>query len=582
MENELNKHNWLWVLLLLMLPSIGFAQILMDQGVRVKGLWCFPAKDDPNAYYYLPAESNLGMAGNKPQFSYMRYVDMEAEKSENGNSILQAKGGGVLHFLVLYETSEAQLENTRDELAYVTGNNKARLKGPVIFKEGTYALVSSIIDPEEGGQRRKLMIKGRAPVLEGNKIALSFELNAKDSKLLFESFKMATPDISLVFDLTFEGLSNAYDATLEIDWSEVQKRHEAQVAGGYMFIGAQAGLELDDLMKNQSIKLTTNGEDEQMDQMMNTVLDKLLGMLFDPVAENNEENDNPLTEMLSQIMSSSGEKKEPGFATSGFGFQASYKYKEIKKSGKSTVNFNSRSTVERHHFIAFNIGNLYKKYGNDKSIFNIIIIDDDAFQLREVRIGIDGTLYQEFDKMVNNVTVLVRKKHQNEEETIRSLVVNKLQFDQNNAEPFSLTYGSKGDEDRLKWLDYDYKTIWQFQGGASYETDWQMASASMINLYSPFERTSIQLSGDMDQLLEQGYRAVVVQLEYPFFGKKMNPQKLLKPGDDLDQNAFEVTLPLSNREYKYTMTWIGNNGNRLTNNNTDSSGIIFVDELPEN
>ncbi|MEX0290263.1 MAG: hypothetical protein AB3N14_14240 [Flavobacteriaceae bacterium] len=579
----MKRNTTYWILVALAffaLPSAASSQILMDQGVRVEGLWCFPSKEDPSSYYYLPAEAHLGEENNKPQFSYMRYVDMDAEKSNTGNSILQAKGGGVLHFLVLYETSEEQLEVARDELAYVTGNNKAKLKGPIIFKEGNYALVSSIIDPDEGGQKRKLMIKGRAPVLEGNKIALSFELNAKDSKLLFESFKMATPDISLVFDLTFSGLSNAYDATLEIDWSEVQKRHEAQVGGSYMFIGAQAGLELDDLMKNQHIKLTTNGEDENMDQLMNTVMDRLLGMLFDPVEDNSEENENPLTEMISNIMGSSGEGKQPGYQTSGFGFQASYKYKEIKKSGKSTVNFNSRSTVERHHFITFNIGDLYKKYKNDKSIFKTTSLEDEDFQLREVRVGIDGTLYQEFDKMVNNVTVMVRKKHQNDEETIRSLVVNKTEFDNNGAQPFSLTYGSKGDKDRFLWLDYEYKTIWQFQGGASYETEWEAASASMINLYSPFERTSIQLSGDMEELEEQGYRAVAVQLEYPFFGKTMNPQKLIRPGDDLSESAFEVTLPLNKREYSYTMTWIGSDGERLTNSNTDSSGIIFVDELP--
>ncbi len=571
------------IICILILPVIFkgiYAQLLIDKGVRVEGVWCFPSKEDPSSYYYLPSKSHLGVRENKPQFSFMRYVSTEAEKNETSNSILQAKGGGVLHFLVLYETPEEQLEIVRDELSYVTGDNKAKLKGPIIFKEGSYALVSSIIDPDKGGQKRKVMIKGKAPVLEGNKIALSFELDPKDSKLLLESFKMATPDISLVFDLTFSGLSNAYDALLEIDWSEVNKRHEASVGGGYMFIGAQAGLEIEGLMKNQAIKLTTNGEDNQMDQLMNTVMEKLLDMLFDPVQETTPENQDAITEMLSGLMNISNNGNQPGYSTSGFGFQASYKYKEVKKSGKSTVSFNSRLPVERHHFITFNIGNLYKKYRNDNSLFKTTSIEDEDFQLREVRVGIDGSLYKEFDKLVNNVTVLVRKKHQNGEETIRSLIVNKSQFNQNDAQPFSITYGSKGDQDRFLWLDYEYKTIWQFQGGADYETEWKSASASMINLFTPFERTSIQLAGDLSAIESKGYRAVAVQLEYAFFGKTMRPQKIVKQGDDLSQAVFEVTLPLNNQDYIYRMTWIGKNGKRFTKKGTDNSGIIFIDDLP--
>ncbi|MDO5976235.1 hypothetical protein [Flavivirga jejuensis] len=505
---------------------------------------------------------------------------MEAETSKAGNSILEAKGGGLLHFVVLYDTSEEQLETARDELSYVTRDNKAKLKGPIIFKEGTYALVSSIIDPEKGGQRRKLMVKGRAPVLEGNKIALSFELDSKDSKLLFESFKMATPDISLVFDLAFEGLSNAYDATLEVDWSEVQKRHEASVGGSYMFIGAEAGLEIDELMKNQAITLTSNGENDQMDGLMNTVMEKLLDMLFNPVSDDVPENENPITEMISDLMGSANQGNQPGYKTSGFGFKASYHYKEIKRSGKSRVSFNSRLPVERHHFITFNIGNLYKKYKEDEAIFKTTSIEDDDFQLREVNIGIDGELYEEFDKMVNNVTVIVRKKHQNGEETIRSLIVNKSQFDQNDAEPLTISYGSKGDHNRFEWLDYEYQTIWQFQGGANYKTDWQNASASMINLFSPFKRTDIQIAGDMQELVDKGYKAVAVSLEYDFFGKMMTPQRIFQPSDVLSNEAFKVTLPLNDRQYKYTLTWIGKENKQLSKSRVDTSGIIFVDDIP--
>ena len=69
------------------------------------------------------------------------------------------------------------------------------------------------------GKKRHLLATGVAPVLEGNRIALSFDLDPAKATLLLKSFNMPTPDISLVFDMTFEGLNAAYDAELLIDWS---------------------------------------------------------------------------------------------------------------------------------------------------------------------------------------------------------------------------------------------------------------------------------------------------------------------------------------------------------------------------
>lgn len=60
-------------------------------------------------------------------------------------------------------------------------------------------------------------------VLQGSKIALSFELDPQRSKLLLESFKTNTPDVSIVFDLTFSGLLDAYNAKMTVDWAEVQE-----------------------------------------------------------------------------------------------------------------------------------------------------------------------------------------------------------------------------------------------------------------------------------------------------------------------------------------------------------------------
>jgi hypothetical protein len=79
--------------------------------------------------------------------------------------------------------------------------------------------VSSILDPTGSGAEKKILATGRAPVMEHNALAFSFDLDPQHATLLLQSLAMSTPDVSLVFDMTFEGLTNAYDAELTVDWA---------------------------------------------------------------------------------------------------------------------------------------------------------------------------------------------------------------------------------------------------------------------------------------------------------------------------------------------------------------------------
>ena len=74
---------------------------------------------------------------------------------------------------------------------------------------------------------------------------------------------------------------------------------------------------------------------DQMDQLMDAVMEKLLALLFDPVPQNTPENENSIMDMLNGLMQSSSQNNRPSSSPFGIGFKASYQYKEVKKSGKS-------------------------------------------------------------------------------------------------------------------------------------------------------------------------------------------------------------------------------------------------------
>ncbi len=572
-----------FILLLLLVAWSGgnalTAQMLsIDRGVRVAGLWCFPLADDPLKFRYLPDEARLGQnAQHEPQFSFIRYVNPMEKTGRQENTMVELGGGGVLHFLVEYSADSKRIKQANAALREQLQNDTVQLLGPVVFKEGRFALVSTILQPDGQNQERVLMRAGAAPVLEGSKIALSFELDPTRSRLLLESFKMPTPDVSLMFELGFDGLSDAFKASLNVDWEAVNKYEKMQAAATVYFVSADVERTVQEMVKNNSIKLETSGSDEKSEAMLSAVYSKITDLIFEreqePVPDQTSGN------MMENMMRQFGGGGQ-GSGSNPFRFlsvSAGYKYRNIKKGGKSTISFNSRNNVDRKHLIAFNIGNLYRRFGTDERFFKTVRLDDPDFQTREIHIGIDGELVPEFDRLINSVTVQLRKRHQNGQETLREARILKSSLQATG--PSVIQYGWQGDTDRQAWYAYDYKAIYQFQGGKRYETDWAAQSGAMINLFVPYERRSIRLEGDAVLLHNLQVRAMQVKIDYPFFGETRRLQQTLKPDELLAAKPFEITLPRGAGSFNYQITWFLQDGSSRNASGTWESDILFVDNL---
>jgi len=91
----------------------------------------------------------------------------------------------------------------------------------------------------------------------------------------------------------------------------------------------------------------------------------------------------------------------------------------------------------------------------------------------------------------------------------------------------------------------------------------------------------VQLMGSAAALQARGVRAVIVQIDYPFFAARRRQQLVAKPDQPIDAQAVEITLPLNQFEYDVTITWQLEGNRKLTRSGKDSSGLVFVDELPE-
>lgn len=558
-------------------------QIAIDRGLRLEGLWCFPLVTDSNQYLFLPDQSMLSTNNKQePQFSFIRYVNPAAVSTAGtDNSIVDAGGGGVLHFLVTYNTDEKKIAKAQERLREKLNNDAAQIKGPIIFKEGRYALISSIINPDNGQAEKKLLAIGAAPVLQGSKIALSFELDPQRSKLLLESFKTTTPDVSIVFDLVFTGILDAYNAKMTVDWAEVQKYEKISGGANVYFVSAELEKIYEELRRTSAIKLETVGEDDRMQQIVDEAYSKVTDMMFQRVQPEQvpASQQNGIGELLSNMFNSGGNGASSGGQTFGFGAHVGYKRKDIKMSGYSVLNFNSRTATERHHYITFNMGDLFKKYGGDSNYFRTISLYDPEFQIRQIFVGVDGAIIPEFDKMINSVTITLRKNHQNGSSTFKEVTIKKGTLESNKE--LMMTYNSVGDLDREKWLQYEYKAQYNFLGGKTYQTDWKLQSNSMINLFVPYVRKIIKVDAEQEVLQQKNVRAITIKIDYPFLGDIHTKEFTVRPGEDLSKKSFEVTLPNGQYDYKYNIRWrLKNNTERIYNGVNDTE-ILFIDNIPD-
>ncbi len=571
--------------LALLVATPGAAQqVLLDGRTRVEGLWCFQSAVNPSEWYYVPQTARLATDENgDPVFSFLRYVVNRAAADGASSGITTAEGGGIVTLVATYDTPPEVVQRAARALQRKVQDDEVVLKGPLIFKQGRYMLVSSILRGQGGSAEKEehLLATGNAPVFEGNEVAFSFDVSPEKSKLLLESFQMATPDISIVFDMTFEALTPSYDALLEVDWDEVSKNETmgggASVGYGQFRVGAEIEKGLKELHSSQAIRITTRGSNPNMEGLLEKVNAKLLDLMFKKVepAPEKPEEEKDILESLTALGESYYELAAPNYLSVSF----KYERRQIKTTGKTVFHLTSQSPVDQNSMMAANIGALYERYKDDANRFRTVNLSDAAFQQREIHVGIDGAILPEFEKYVNSVTVTLRKVHQNGAQTLREVVIDRNTFAKEKRD-FRMVYGWNGDEDRAKWLEYEYRTRWSFKGGGLHETDWTKTDINMIDLYAPYVRNTVQLVGDAEALREQGVRAIAVHVEYDFFDGRRSQDLALQTSEPIDGREIEITLPLSVYDYDYSVTWMRKGAPPLEVEGTDDTGVIFVDELP--
>jgi hypothetical protein len=265
---------------------------------------------------------------------------------------------------------------------------------------------------------------------------------------------------------------------------------------------------------------------------------------------------------------------------SSFALMAAYRVKRYKTSGTFSFSFNKKMLQAQVVTMAHNVGDLYNRYGNDPAIFKEVNLDDPVYKQREVIVFLDGQDKDAFDKYINYVTVSMRKKHQNGNLTQDELRIDKNNFN-NEGNVFRMLYGWKGDANREKWLEYEYKTTWSYHGGFTYESDWQKTSDFNITVTPPHRYRTVKLEADPDILQDEGVRLTTVTFYYKALGREMPPiQVSMRTNPDDLNKTIEYFHTNGIFDYEYELKWRVRGQYVTSGRLKGDEDFIFIDELP--
>jgi hypothetical protein len=565
----------------ILFPRAASAQaIALDHPLRCGRLVCYPVAGQPGKFRYLPLQPHVARdEAGRPEFSFLRYVQSAAGSGEGG--VTQADGGGVVHFLMDYSVSD---EERRGALAALREDNEdAELVGPVVFESGTFTLVSSVAHTEDGKENkfaRRVLGVGHAPLLEGLKSAVSLHLTKLGSQILWESFQTATPDISVVLEMSYSGIRDPADTTITVDWDRVEQMADDSIDVGIQYYAIGLGFDYENFWKSArdagAVVIETKGDMKNMQALIDRTYARLQDMLFEP-APPERYNEQQLQEASDQL---SGLMQQGTANTRILDLRGGYKRREERHSGRMTFNYRLQTSDTVTTAMAGNIGGLYAEIGGNADYFRTVLVDqDEAFRRREIAVYVDALNAENFSNYVNSVTFGLRKKHGSGRVTYGEVVFNRASFQ--NGVPKTINYPWDGEPSVDAWLEYEYDVTWSFLGGKTYSRKGIKGTNAAVALTPPYQYREVEFVADPARLAAENVRLVSIHATHDFFGKTVNETINLVPAMNRLSEVRHFAVPDESKGLSYQITWTLNDQRRVASEpRTSDDVVIFCDELP--
>lgn len=537
----------------LLAPAFLAAEVELDSApLQIGGAILFKDHAEPNAYFYMPNQPRLAFwPDGTPKLTFLKYTKAGKEEAK----------GGILHFFVKYGLTEQELAKVRTDLAkQVPG---AKLKGPVVFKKGTFMVVSAAAG-EGGVFTRKILGEGKAPLITGSEVSVSIAVTPEGAAFLEEALRQPTYPVSVRFDMTYEGLTPKYQANATISWSKVRtyfeqyrkwkiiKKKKLGIWTWYVNKGTGEELRIsDDLKSAGAVTIDVTGEDQNMEAILQTVVDQVMREMFDTGME--------LPGEAQEGEEGGGQEGSPAAQDRPYGVSTTMK--SVTRSDDWTVSLTKRLRQDRETGpMDASLGDTLRKFKSNKKVYDIINLDDPDLQDRRVHAILDGEDFDTFKKYINFVTVSFRKTHPSGEPTTRDVIFNAKSFaEQGNMQEFVYPRLGEG----ASWLGYEYKTTWSFMGGLKVDGAWTRSEEAAVNLFPPHRYREVDVIADEENVRAHNIKLITVAFKNRVFDREKTGETKILPSETL-MTRYEYLHKENDLGFQYQVTWLLGDGRRAS------------------
>jgi hypothetical protein len=137
----------------------------------------------------------------------------------------------------------------------------------------------------------------------------------------------------------------------------------------------------------------------------------------------------------------------------------------------------------------------------------------------------------------------------------------------------------KGDDNSPTWNNYQYKTTWNFFGGASIEGEWLEGTNPAISLSPPVKKYTVTIDSDPEKLKEKNVRGVTLRVFYTIAGIEQMKQVTLNTSNGFSSTSIDYLLPTGQSEYEYEIEWLKGNTSIKSKRIKTSQGTINVEPV---
>jgi hypothetical protein len=505
-------------------------------------------------------------------------------------------------------------------------NAKAIVAGPILVKPETekdsFFITSATLGSED--LTRKVITTGKAPLFPGSQVACAARLTGDGAQIFEQTLKKGkgAADLAVSFNLAFDAMLPAVDATIVCDWSRLRQQREtfrsqfkdtlhsfdgkASVDG--IFYGGSASVGVNDRqVSKQEVKafydflrekniVRLEGNVSTSDPVAQKYLDAFFNMFMERVAKKESppdptSNRNALTPPdMSKLEGLEKQKAQAGNSSGIFGgANFAYKYDNTGyKVRQYTMNNVFQRQTER---IKLNVslpvrmpvqitGNIAQFYDQSKDNPKCVVrfyLDDPFFQKFDVLAPINIDSPESFSNFANYVTVTVRKKRgQGQPDFADSKTFTRR--DMTDGLPvarFSYAGGDTAEASR----EFEYAAQWGLRNGKVWpETPvYRKSSLEGININPPMVGKVLELVGDTGGMQANNVVRVSAQVRFLQLGEEKEITTAIGQTNATEGVKTTIYCDQDIDAYIYRITYFTANGKRLSTDwiRSDSTGILL-------